>query len=355
MNLVYPTAAETSYILPDLIARDRANRVGMKIFPIVNKPTHEVRWIQQDNYYGLMAMRGVDGAPPRVQRVGANVFVYEPGVYGEHISITEQEILKRSIPTRPDIPVDVTDLKQEADRQLVQREDDRIEANIWTLLGTGTLIIPYSGPNGASVYKDTYPIQTFTASVPWATASTSTPIADMQAVQQLSVGHSVNFGAGATAYMNRVTANRLINNANASDFGGRRSMAGSTLNNVGAFNSYFAGQDLPQIQVVDDGYQLAPLNGVETSPSTQFQKFIPTGTVIVVGQRPNGAPVGEMQMTLQAMNPSGQAAAGEYHFVKDFAQGINAPVEVPPRVEIHRGFNGGLALLYPAAVVVMSV
>src|SRR5438552_14220260 len=128
MNLVYPTAAEMFEILPDLIARDRADRVGLKLFPPVSRNTFHVRWIQRDNYYGLMQMRGVDGAPPRVQRLGQNTFTYEPGVYGEHISITEREILTRAIPSRPDIPVPITDLVLEADTQLIQREDDRMEA-----------------------------------------------------------------------------------------------------------------------------------------------------------------------------------------------------------------------------------
>lgn len=355
MNLVYPTPAETALILPDLVARDRATRVGLKMFPVVSKSTFKVSWIQWDNAYGLMAFRGIDGAPPRVVRLGANRFMYEPGVYGEHIAITEKELLERSIPNMPNIPIPIGDLVAAADAQLIQRQDDRMEANIWALLTTGTLSIAFPGPNGPSVYKDTYTFQTYSASVPWSTLATSTPIADFQNIQQKQLGHSADFGAAATAYMNQVQANRMMNNTNASDFGGRRSQAGATLNSLPAFNSYLAGQNLPQIQVVDDGYMPFPVNGPITTPATQFVKFIPDGTAVVVGKRPGGAPVGETQMTLQIMNPGGNAAPGEYHFIKDYAQGINAPVEVPPKVEIHRGYNGGLAIEYPNAIVVATL
>lgn len=355
MNFVYPTPAEMALILPDLVTRSRENLLGLKLFPVVNRNTFKVRWVQRDNSFGLMQFRGIDGAPPKVQRLGTNTFIYEPGVYGEHIAITEKELLERSVPNRPDIPVDVSDLVLEADQQLIDRLNTRMEANIWTLLTTGVLAIPFGGPSGTSTYKDTVTTQTFSASVPWSTVATATPLADFQAVQQLSVGHSLDFGAGATAYMNQVTANRLLNNQNASDFGGRRGQYGATLNNLVAFNSYFGGQNLPQIQIYDDGYLPLPVNGPITTPSTQFQKFIPDGKVVVVGKRPGNAPVGETQMTIQAMQPGGGAASGEYRFVKDYARGINAPVEVPPKIEVHRGFNGGLAVYYGNAIVIMSV
>lgn len=342
-------------ILPDLLNRDRADRVGLQLFPTVNSESYFVRWAQRDNAYGLMQMRGLDGQPPRVQRVGTTTFVYEPGVYGEHVVITEREILTRAAPTNLEIPIPIGDLVAEADQLLITRESDRMEANVWNLIGTGTLSIPLPGPNGVQVYQDTYAIQTYTAPVPWATSATATPIQNFQTIQQLQLGHGCSFGADATAYMNQYTANLLMNNNNNNDFGGRRSAIGSTLNSIGSFSDYFQAQNLPRVRVYDAGYQLNPLSGTVTNASTQFQKFIPNGRVIIVGNRPGNQPVGEWKQTIQAMQPGGMPSAGAYRFIKDYSRGLNCALEVPPKLEVHRGFNGGCCIYFPSAIISMSV
>ena len=58
-------------------------------------------------------------------------------------------------------------------------------------------------------------------------------------------------------------------------------------------------------------------------------------------------------MTRNLNNPGG--APGSYRYIKDFAQGINAPKETPPHIETHRGHNGGVTIEYPSAVVIMNV
>jgi hypothetical protein len=70
----YPTNYELSQIEPDLTARAAAGRVGLDIMPVRNVNAGEVRWSQQDNFYGLQALRGLDGAPTRVQRVGTKTY-----------------------------------------------------------------------------------------------------------------------------------------------------------------------------------------------------------------------------------------------------------------------------------------
>jgi hypothetical protein len=209
----YPTNYELSQIEPDLTARGEAGRAGLQIMPIRNVNAGEVRWSQQDNFYGLQALRGLDGAPTRVQRVGTKTYTYEPGVFGEYIDITETELTRRAGYAPNGTPIDIADLVVDADQQLINREFDRIEATIWALLTTGTFSIKMDGPTGTQVgFSDTFAIQTFTAGVPWATSATATPIANFQAVQQLGMaaGHSVDLGAGAIAYMNSVTSNRLL-------------------------------------------------------------------------------------------------------------------------------------------------
>lgn len=350
---VWPTAFEMFAINSDLTARSRADRIGLSLFPDQTAKAFEVRWWQKDNAYGLMAMRGIDGRPGPVQRVGLNEFVHKPGVYGEWTTVTEGELLLRADPTNVNQVMNVTDIVMDSARLLAQRREDRKEANIWVLLSLGTLSINLTGPTGPPAYTVTFPIQTYSAPISWSSLSTATPIINLQTVQQLSVGHGGRFGAEATMYMNQVTANLLINNSNAADFGGRRDMYGATLNNIGAMSSYFQSQNLPKVVIYDDGYQNQPVSGVITNPLTQFTKFIPDRKIILVGKRPNNEPLGHMHLC-PSMNNPGNAAA-PYSFVKNYGLGINAPQEVPARLEIHDGWNGGVALEYPSAFVSISV
>lgn len=356
LNLIYPNAITQRRINQDLMADQEKDDVTLKLLPVQNEDTHFVRWYQLDNYYGIMAMRGLDGSPSKVQQVGDSSYIYEPGVYGELIQVTERDILTRANPLNLNTAIPITEWTTMLTKQLVQRRYDRMRYNIWQLLGTGTLNIPLNGPAGSATYQDTYSIQTYTPAIPWSSLTTATPIQNLQYVQQLQVGHSVDMGSRAVAYMNQVTANYMLNNSNAADFGGRRTQYGATLNNMPDAENYFGAQNLPKPTIFDDGFQPYPLQGPETNPAVQFMKFIPNGLVIIIGYRTNGDPVGRFKKTLQAMAPGQQGyTSGDYSFIVDTATGTNGPVSVPPMLAVHAGFNGGPVLEYPSSVVAMTV
>jgi len=348
----YPTNFELQQIEPDLVARGAAGRVGLDIMPVREVNAAEVRWTQQDNFYGLQALRGLDGAATRVQRIGAKTYSYEPGVFGEFVDITETELTRRSGYAPTGTPIDITDMMVDADNLLISREFDRIESTIWALLTTGTFSIKLDGPTGTQVgFTDTFAIQTITASVTWATSATATPILNFQAAQQLGMaaGHSVDLGAGAIAYMNSVTSNRMLNNANAADLSGRRINSGNTPNNLGDVNRYLAAQNLPTVQVYDGGYQSTITVGATAGP---FVKFIPDGKVVIVGKRVSGAQVGQYVKTRNASNGLNP---GSYSYTIDRSNGVNGEKRTPANIERHRGHNGGPILLYPSAIVTMNV
>ncbi len=349
----YPTNFEFQEIEPNLVAKGADGRLGLQIMPIREVNAAEIRWIQQDNYFGLQNLRGLDGAPTRVQRVGNKIYTYEPGVFGDFQDITETELTRRSGYSPAGTPMDVSDMVLQCQTQLIGREFDRIESTIWALLTTGTFSIKLDGANGTQVgFTDTFSIQTYTPSIPWATSATATPITNFQAVQQLGMaaGYSVDLGAGATAYMNSVTSNRMLNNSNAADYSGRRFNAGSTLNSVSDMNRYLAAQNLPQIQVYDGGYQTAITVGATVGA---FSKFIPDGKVVVVGKRTSGAKVGEYLKTRNANNPG--IAPGSYSYIIDRANAVNGEKRTPANIEVHRGHSGGPVFYLPSSVVVMNV
>lgn len=336
-TLLYPTAVELSQIeqkkLPLLTMEDPL----FTIFPIRNKNTHLVAWDQKDNYTGLMAVRGLDGRPPRVNAKGGNRYSMEPGVYGEHMVISESEITTRAgYGSNQYGPIDVTDLVMDRSDQLLTREIARMKKIGWDLLTLGRFSV--AGENGSILHTDSYRQTIYRPSVAWTTVATSTPLADFRAVKLLARGTSSSFGANATAYMNQTTANYLLSNTNASDLAGKRTNGLSTVLSIADYNRLATGEDLPQIVVYDEGYQ---------NDSDAYTAYLADGYIEVVGRRQTGVPIGHWTMTRNANNP-GYAPGSYYKLV---------PGERPgePPLEVHRGFNGGIELHFPGSLVTMIV
>lgn len=319
-------------LMPTLTMDDWA----FKLFPIVNQDEHLLMWEQLDNYLGLQQVRGLDGEPARVAKRGFKRYEMEPGVYGEFITLTERELTVMRVPGTFATPVNLTGIIAPKQMQLLNRRIDRLRYIIWTLLSTGTFAI--SNAHGVQ-HTDTYPIQTFTAGVTWATVATATPLQNFRSVQLLGRGSSSKFGAQAYAFANRATINNLLANTNAADLYGRRVTGLATANNLADVNTLLLREDLPQLVVYDEGY---------LDDSGTFQLFIPNNKVIVVGSRPAGQTIGEYRMTRNANNPD--MAPGAYMRVIDHGED-----KVPRRIEIHDGHNGGPVIYFPSAVVVMTV
>jgi hypothetical protein len=341
MPYTYPTNREMQRIAPAKIARASANRVGLQIMPIRPVNAAIVQWEQKDNYFGLQQLRGLDGRPNKVKPVGAKRYSYEPGVYGEFETITETELTIRAPFNNPDVIVPVDDLVTDRQDQLIVRELDRIEYCVWTLLTTGTISVPLAG--GAIGFQATFPIQTYTAGVPWATVATATPIKDYRNVSVLGRGLGVQFGAGARSYMNRGTATNMVTNTNAADLGGRRVSGGNTLDTSDGVNTFLTSVGVPGVVEYDEGYY---------DDTNTFQLFIPNNKVVVIGQRAQGQRIGEYVKTYNAV----AKAAASYSFVVDRANGgANGVPVVPPNMEVHQGHSGGPVIYYPGSVVVMTV
>lgn len=339
-NFDLPTSAELTEIAQDKIPRLTAQRAGFDIMPMVDQDASILMYDQLDNFTGLQAARGLNGQPPAIAKTGAKRWLIQPGVYGEYEVLDETELTMRRQLGSFATPVNATDLIMIAQDKLLQRRLDRIEKIIWDLFTTGTFSVLGPGPNGVIVlHTDTFTTQTFSAIVPWSTPLTATPLADLRAVRLKHRGHSVDFGAGSKAYANQVTINQALSNANPLDLYGRRVTGLATANNLVGVNSLFAQDNLPQITEYDEGY----LDDTGT-----FQPFIPDGIVVLVGQRPAGQKVGEYRMTRNINNPN--FAPGPYMRVFDRSED-----HIPGSIEVHDGHNGGPALYFGSAIVIMTV
>lgn len=336
-TLTYPSATELIEVEQDKIAVLTEDDPLFQHFPLVNTDADRLEWEQKDNYSGLQAVRGLNGQPGSVKRKGAKRYSMEPGVYGDFNVIDEDEITRRRKYGTFNQHVSIDDLVADADDQLLNRELNRIRQIGWTLLTTGTFSV--SGPNGALMHTDTFNLQTLSAAVDWDTVATATPMVDFRSAQLLSRGYSVSFGRQATALMNQVTANKMLKNTNANDIGGKLVNGGNNFTTIEDINKFLVAADLPQIQIHDDGYY---------NDSDTWTQFIPDDKVVIIGKRTTGANLGEYRRTRNANNPD--LGPGSYLKIVD-----NGEDDVPRRIVVHRGHNGGPVIFLPSGVIILSV
>lgn len=333
---VYPSNSELKEIerikIPVLTADDPI----FSIMPLVDADAHILMWEQQDNYQGLQQVRGLNGQPGKVKKLGGKRYMIEPGVYGEFKTIDELELTTRRQFGTYDAPINISDLVTQAQDHLLNRRIDRMRYIGWTLLTTGTFAV--SNADGTVTHTDTFPLQTYTAATPWSTTATATPIANLRAIKLLGRGKSVSFGAGAKLYMNQTDVNNLLNNTNANDLFGRRVTGLTTINNLAMVNQILAGDDLPTIEVYDEGYE---------DESGTFQLFIAAGKAVLVGRRTGGQPIADYAMTRNASNPNLEPGA--------YTKVVDDEDEIPRQIVVHDGHNGGPRIYYPSAIVQLNI
>lgn len=335
-DYLYPTNAELTEIAqvntPTLTMDDPI----FDIMPIEERDTDIIMWEQQDDYRGLQQIRGINGAPPKVSKLGGNRYMMRPGVYGEYENIDELELTARRRYGTFGEPININDLVIRASDRLLARRIDRMRLTGWTLITTGTFSV--LNADGTVMHTDTYPIQTYTAGVGWGTSATATPLANFRAVQLLSRGKGTDFGAQSRVYTNRTTFNNMISNTNTNDIAGRRTSGLNTVLNLSEINAVLAGEGLPMIVIYDRGY---------ITDAGTWTPFIANNTAVVVGVRPAGQSIAKYLLTRNANNPG--LAPGAYMKVVDDED------SVPRNIQVHNGHNGGPIIEFPGSIVRMNV
>lgn len=338
----YPQSAELMAIDPDLLQAEVINDPLLApdgAFPIEPTDQDMLVWEQRDTYLGLMQFRGLNADPPRVKRIGSKRYRAEPGYYGEFNEVPEDEMTRRAQPATWAAPINVQDLVRECQDQLLVRQTNRMRWVLWTLLTTGTYaVLDKDGAVGAT---DAIKLKTYTATVPWATVATATPLANFRALPLLARGTSSLFGATATAYMNQQTFYYMMANTNTSDLRGERLDNNRTVQSIGDVNLVFANNSVPQIAIYDGGY---------LDDTGAWQLYIPDNKVVVIGRRTNGAPVGSFRLTKNVSAPGFRGVA-----VKTIEHGMRPDDPAPPKIECQRLFSGGPIVYYPNSIIIMNV
>lgn len=339
-SLVFPTSAELTEIDPVLFDQLTLQDPIFEFFPLESDPIPRLVWRQADPTTGLMQFRGLDGEPRLVPNKGFGQFEAKPGVFGEKMVIDETEMTLRARMGTWSESIDVTGLVTERQEMLIHRHISRIKWLIWTLVSTGSYVV--LDATGEVVDFAAFEPKTFVAPVGWTNQATATPIANFRAVKLLSRGQSVSFGNGSVAMMTEATAQKMYANTNANDLGGRRAEGLSSVDGLAPTNRILEREDLPRVVIYEGGY---------LDDSGTWRTWIPDDTVVVFGRRENNARLGAFRYTLNRVNPGMTAAP----YVRVVPKGMGPDQAPPPKIEVHRGFNGGPIIFYGGAVVIMKV
>jgi hypothetical protein len=345
-DFMLPTSADLKMTEQALLPIMTQDDPLFKFFPIVDEDAALLVWEQRERYTGLQRARGVGGEYTLVDMVPIKQFWTPFGSYGERFEFGENEILHMRQPGTWAEPISVNDLVAPAQEFALVRRIWRVKFNLWTMITTGTITV--TNKFGVVIYQETYALQTFTATTPWSTLATATPVADIRAVQLFGRGFSIDFGAKASLFMNLATFNAFINNNNNADLRGIRLQYGATVNALPEMNKLLMGLNLPEIVIYDETWLEEHPNPVSTA-QRQTNLFLPFGKAVLMGKRPGGAPLGNYVQGRNIDNPG--FAPGAFMKVADSA---DANIH-PRRLSIYDGHNGAMRIPHPYGVVVLNV
>jgi hypothetical protein len=312
------------------VARIRADRLGMKLFPIQTQMDQLVQYERHGLVKGMQQSRGLGGGTRPVQLPGYSTFQVSPGYYGEHIRFDEKKLLEQRKVGDWMNSMSFKDMTNRATDYLAERYCTRYEFNVFQILQEGRF--QADDGNGQLYWQVMYDIPKLTPSVNWDQLATSTPLKDLRGwMMSLRLGKSVDFTKGEML-MNGNTLNTILSNTNPADLGGKRLNYGQTINNQADQGKFFLDADLPAIRRYDEDYY--------AEGASVATRYIVDGRVLLSGKRTDGQ-VGGQYVQTPAVQNGGKP--GEWVLVKDKTDEDN------PYIKVSHGHNGVPVLEYPEA------
>jgi hypothetical protein len=324
-----------------LLERDIAKSKLLKLFPLVKRDETTLVFERQQVRVGQQHARGNDGPTGPVPKRGIDQFSVPASKYGDHYMITEGELIEKR--AMGDIAKFMSTDKQTAAgvADLEDRYIARLHTNIANMLMNGTYTA--ADATGREMVREIYAIPQYTPNTLFDELGTATPLTYIRnLIPRLELGVSVNFRSGVIL-CSRPTANLILNNSNAADMRGVRRDAGATINSIEDVNKLLAANDLPQIEVIDDGFYPGP---VVSGRPTNFTRFLTNGKMVLLGARDDNQPIGEYRLTRAAQNNS---QPGEWYTVED-----NRQQNSKHHILLSMGHNGGPVPYYPEAIAVIN-
>ncbi len=326
----------------------------LKLLPMQFKDTAKVKWDQPENGYGLLSARGLNSKPDITGVAGFKEYSMDPGYYGEQTIIDEKQMTVQREPGTIADPIEMDYLISNSVKQLTRRLLDRVRYIIGLLFYSGKFFVQNN--EGSVVHTDA--IENFnllTPSTPWSSASSAVPIDDMLGWQYtLQTGTSSVFDESTTILMSDLTINDLLATTQIRNV--FKLQYGSSPLGLKGMNDILNGFGLPSIQRYNEGYYPTQADGIA---HTNFTRFLPYKKIIWAGKRPEGVPIGNFLLTRNMINKAPVGGAPDLSYDNSNAKGglaegiytlLKYVHEVPVRMELDIGFNGGPAVRYPSSI-----
>lgn len=368
-NFVQDTAA----LLPDYIwdeIVDKANDPLLSCMPFKYTESSFVKWDQYQDPYGLIPLRGVDGAPNLVRMPGLRTNEAAPGFYGLVTELRESELLFERQPNTVSDPLDIPDrlgkLVLDASTMVVSRfrqtaADLLVSGEFTNTNASGEITHSYAVEN----YQTFSPANDGPTGPGWAAdPANADPIGDLIYWQtsKLNKGTSADFGRASQILCNPTVVNDIwkcdsVRNAFKSKFGSsilRGEMP--SLDGDQGLNTLLMGMGLPPLVVYNKGYY-ETLEDAASGDSEDFTYAIADKSLIWIGVRPKGQQIGSWTLTrnagLTTPNNNYDAVDIANEQKAEIAKGIYVNSHfhnrMPHRYEIEMGFNACPILYYRRA------
>lgn len=336
-----PTSIETvANIFRDTIPLDE--RLGFKVLPFREKNVTRIVIRRPDYLRGLQPYRDSHTASTKLDdyfnRFGTFCSL-ETDEWAEHDDIYAHEIAE-SVEAEgcATDAVDISELMAIRMAQLVNREFNRQEFNIWSAIVYGKYVAEKAGE---VVQVHSYPIRYFPPAVSWADQLNSTPIADLRAIRLLFRGLKLRFDRKAWFIVNQATFDCMLSNQNPRDLGKTVVSACCELLTGAVMAERFYAFDLPAPTVYDEGYWTRDA----------FHPFIPDGFAVLIARHLEGQPLGYYTLTRHGQSCTGnKTGVGSWTKIDDNCDRSAGEVR---RIRIEKGHSGVVQINYPEAIIII--
>jgi hypothetical protein len=319
----------------------------------------KVQYDQYESPYGLIPLRGLNGAPPVLQMPGFRRYQFDPGYFGAETQITESDITSTIQPGTLAEPLDTADRLGKLMKDLAVMVVNRFRVTVADMLADGAVRITDS--QGGEFEFQVPGYRTLTPGTGWgANPSTATPIKDLLTWKaQLQRGTSTKFGKDSVLLMNTPTLAEFFTTTQVqSTYRGKYGASFIGLDgtaDLSGVNAILQGFDLPSIVPYDHGYY-PTLADAKARTYTNFTYAVPTRTVLWLGVRPQQPKLGTFQLTRHA-GIVNQKDGNKYPEVgvenagmAEYAKGLFVRADYRPKMpngyDLQVGFNGCPVLWY---------
>lgn len=344
-------------IVPDLMFE--AAKVDddplLAALPMTFQDSDLIVYEQLENGYGLLSLRGLGGEVDVVGVPGYRRSMVAPGYYGERVVYDETEMTKGREPGTPNTPASVETRIGVIFQYQAGKSVSRIRNTLSTFLLTGK----FKNVNAAGRVAHADSVENYRTFSPandgntgpgWAADPVNaTPLKDLRYwMNQIHAsGTDSNFGEGSTLLCQESVVNDLLNTNDVK--GTYKSEYGSTINGPKQLNKLLTGFGLPPLTPYNHGYFPTLADAVAR---TNFTRHLPVKSLIWVGTRPGGQPIGKFVLTRHQGNqpapgyasPPSSPGRSEFQWAKGLYMNTYYHNRMPFKYEVDVAFNGGPVL-----------